>query len=162
MKTINLITFAVCVVCVAVVNTKGEALQSRIIGGEDAVAGQFPYQASLRTRLEKKHFCGASIISNRFLLTAAHCTSDLYAETLYIYGMIGSHRLQQGGIPIFFDRITPHQKYDTQLFFNDISLLRTTQEIVFTPHIQPISLPTKNTEGNVNVVVSGWGRTAVS
>ncbi|XP_031639363.1 chymotrypsin-2-like [Contarinia nasturtii] len=158
MKTINLITLALCVVCVASANTKSEY---RIVGGDDAVEGQFPYQASLRTRLHGRHFCGASIISNRFLLTAAHCTQDLYGDTLYIYGMIGSYRRKQGGIPIFFDRITPHQKYDTTLYFNDISLMRTTQNIVFTPLIQPLSLPTQNTDGSTPVIVSGWGRTTL-
>ena len=45
----------------------------RIVNGEDASPGQFPYQASLQ--FVGLHFCGASVISNEWLLTAAHCVT---------------------------------------------------------------------------------------
>lgn len=47
---------------------------TRIIGGRDAVQGQFPYQVSLRVR--GSHNCGGSIISRRYIVTAAHCVSN--------------------------------------------------------------------------------------
>lgn len=45
--------------------------ESKIVGGKDALSGQFPYQVSLRKN--KSHFCGGSIIDSRTILTAAHC-----------------------------------------------------------------------------------------
>lgn len=47
---------------------KGE---ERIVGGQEAASEQFPFIASLRNRAND-HICGASIISNRWLVTAAH------------------------------------------------------------------------------------------
>lgn len=43
----------------------------KIINGEDAAIADFPYQVSLR--LYDRHICGGAIISNRHILTAAHC-----------------------------------------------------------------------------------------
>lgn len=42
-----------------------------IIGGREAVPGQFPYMASLR--IQNFHICGGAIIDAYHILTAAHC-----------------------------------------------------------------------------------------
>ena len=44
--------------------------EERIVGGSDATAGQFPYILSMQTT---GHFCGATLISQTWAVTAAHC-----------------------------------------------------------------------------------------
>lgn len=53
-------------------------LTNRIVNGFDALDGQFPYQISLRRN--NYHHCGGSIISKRFILTAAHCVGENFGD----------------------------------------------------------------------------------
>lgn len=51
-----------------------QGILNRVVNGSEAGDGQFPYQISLR-RFELHH-CGGSIITRRFILTAAHCVGE--------------------------------------------------------------------------------------
>ena len=57
--------------------------QGRIVGGEEAVDGEFPWQVSLRqiTGIGATHFCGGSVIDKDWVLTAAHCCAGQVRES---------------------------------------------------------------------------------
>lgn len=47
----------------------------RVLGGSNAKEGQFPYQVSIK--VHGSHVCGGSIVSDYFVLTAAHCVENV-------------------------------------------------------------------------------------
>lgn len=63
-------TIVTVIFLISVVNfTSTEEVKSFIIGGRDAVAGQFPHFASLRYGDELWHGCGGAIITSRWILS---------------------------------------------------------------------------------------------
>lgn len=47
-------------------------MKARVVGGFEAVPGAFPWTAAIRIK-PQRHHCGATIISEFHLLSAAHC-----------------------------------------------------------------------------------------
>lgn len=57
-------------------NLHKKAFQPRVVGGDYAASKQFPYQVGLSTKKGGSFFwCGGSVISNEYVLTAAHCVA---------------------------------------------------------------------------------------
>jgi len=73
-------------------------INARIINGEDAIPYSWPMIVSLRDAdRSEEHFCGGTILSESYILTAAHCVdmfpNDLLFENLTI--VAGTHSLSQ-------------------------------------------------------------------
>lgn len=158
MKLIGLLCLVNCVVFAFAAS----AIEPRIVRGERASRGQFPYQASLRDVVLRQHFCGATIIHPRFLLTAAHCNAGLFRLPYSFVAVVGAVRRQFDGVAYIINKVMRHENFNLALIHNDISLIRTAREIVFTANIQPIALPKQNDMGDTLVVASGWGNTKES
>ena len=53
-------------------------VQSRIIGGAETVPNEYPWIARLsHARFDQEHLCGGAVVSDRHVLTAAHCTDNM-------------------------------------------------------------------------------------
>lgn len=133
--------------------------EGRIVGGTDALPQQFPYQASLRSKPNLRHFCGGSIVSNRWILTAAHCTIDERASTLV--AVVGTHLLSTGGVAHRIAVVRNHEQFNRISLENDIALIQTTHLISFGLFVSAIKLINRDVQsGGGELVVSGWGRIA--
>lgn len=136
--------------------------ETRIIGGTAALPHQFPHQVSLRRRRDRQHICGGSIITNHWILTAAHCNIDKTPENMQVWSGAITPR---DGDPHEISHIIDHPAYDRNERQNDIALLLLSTPIIFSRRALPIQLPQEDIpEGATNLpaLVSGWGLTSVS
>ncbi|KAK2151734.1 hypothetical protein LSH36_353g06046, partial [Paralvinella palmiformis] len=127
-----------------------------IVGGEQARPREFPWQVSLEDRTEF-HFCGASVLNQRYIITAAHCTDG--KQPAQIIAVTGKVRRTDTGVKYSLLEIKQHENYRPLTIQNDISLLHTADTIVLDSTAEPICSPSSSSAdytGN-KLTVSGWG-----
>lgn len=138
----------------------------KIVGGSIAIDGAFPWQVSLGVSWianpRPAHFCGGSILSERWILTAAHCVSDLTPDQIAVTA--GTNRLAAGAKRHNIKRIVAHASYDAGTMDHDIALLELFDELELNAATAAISLVPAADEATLlpegrAMVVSGWGAT---
>ncbi|XP_068612481.1 prothrombin [Brachionichthys hirsutus] len=145
--------------------------EQRIVGGDSAEAASAPWQVMLYKRSPQELLCGASLISDQWVLTAAHCI--LYPpwnknfSTGDILVRLGKHNRAKFESRtekiVAIDRIIVHPKYNWRENLNrDIALLHLRRPVTFTDQIHPICLPSKEVAKTLILEgfrgrVSGWG-----
>ncbi len=136
----------------------------RVMGGCSVSIGDFPWivslnQANARNRFEG-HFCGGSVIADRWVLTAAHCVDSLAPNApagFEIYA--NSASLQAGGVAYDVDRIFVHAGYQG-VGVNDIALLEISRPMGITPvRLSDAALAQSVERVGGETVVIGWGLT---
>ncbi|KAI4468741.1 transmembrane protease serine [Holotrichia oblita] len=137
----------------------------RIVGGKNAMFGEFPWQVLVREStwlgLFTKNKCGGVLISNRYVMTAAHCQPGFLASLVAVFGEydisnnMGSRRPLSRNVK----RVIVHRSYDPATFANDLALLELEHPIHFDQHIIPICLPREEEDFTGRMAtVTGWGR----
>lgn len=142
--------------------------EERIYGGYLARPGQFPHQASLRAIRNNNgfvHTCGGTIVTNRFVVTAAHCLQYLNNVTSNFKLVLGAHNRSGGeddGVAYAIERVFIHPGWNLSIIIHDVGLVQTIAEIEFTATIRPIPISRQFINSSYRAITSGWGRTDVS
>jgi len=142
--------------------------QADIVGGEDCDISEYPWQAAIYA---DGYLCGASVIHQYWVITAAHCVEEsnqvIAAESITIgvgstneyAGLFGA-----GGDEYEVEEVISHSAYGNS--GNDIALLRTKEPIQFDDDVQPISIICSSQvnagaqDVGVMAVITGWGNTS--
>ncbi|CAD7084974.1 unnamed protein product [Hermetia illucens] len=156
----------------------GISVNTRIVGGREIAPGQFPWMARLayrnRTSGKLTYRCAGSVISDRYIVTAAHCVTNLVSSLEVFLVRVGELDTKRNldcelnpvtcVIPQDYDiqKIIPHEKYDSPKYANDIALIKLVRPLNAT-EITPICLPVdelasadKKLTGKTGII-AGWG-----
>ncbi|KFB42848.1 trypsin [Anopheles sinensis] len=130
---------------------------ARIVGGFEIDVSETPYQVSLQYL--NSHRCGGSVLNNKWVLTAAHCTDGIVPYALAV--RLGSSRHASGGTVVNVANVVQHPNYDSATTDFDFALLELEGELSFSEVVQPIALPEQDepVEDGTLTTVSGWGNT---
>uniref|UniRef100_A0A6I8NJM9 chymotrypsin n=2 Tax=Ornithorhynchus anatinus TaxID=9258 RepID=A0A6I8NJM9_ORNAN len=131
---------------------------SRIVNGEDAVPGSWPWQVSLQDKTGF-HFCGGSLISKDWVVTAAHCAVS--TSHLVIAGEF-DHSSEEEDIQVLkIAKVFKNPKFNMFTIRSDITLLRLASPAQLSDTVSPVCLPSSSDEFPVDstCVTTGWGLT---
>ncbi|XP_062991786.1 plasma kallikrein-like isoform X2 [Elgaria multicarinata webbii] len=139
-----------------------EPRMTRIVGGINSSLGEWPWQVSLHVKLTSySHLCGGTIISDQWIVTAAHCVEELNSPE---YWRVYSGILKQSEIrddTSFFNvkQMIVHSEFRRSEEGSDIALMKLDRPMNFSVLEQPACLPSKE-EINTRYTecwVTGWG-----
>ncbi|KAM7160315.1 coagulation factor IX-like [Macrochelys suwanniensis] len=144
------------------VNQTAEHYDTRITGGSFCHRGHCPWQVFIRNR-RGYGFCGGSLISSRWVVTAAHCL-DIVKPHHVTLGDFDKHQREVKEQKIEVQQSWTHPHYDSDNYNGDIALLYLSSNVVFNEYVLPICLPNPNlatllTAEGTRGMVSGWGST---
>ncbi|XP_065771964.1 coagulation factor IX isoform X2 [Muntiacus reevesi] len=134
---------------------------NRVVGGEDAAKGQFPWQVLLHGEIAA--FCGGSIVNEKWVVTAAHCIKPGVKITV----VAGEHNTEE---PEPTEqkrnviRAIPYHGYNASInkYSHDIALLELDEPLKLNSYVTPICIADRE---YTNIFlkfgygyVSGWGK----
>lgn len=136
----------------------------RVVGGRDA-GEPVPFMASLQKNVTGLSapfpYCGASMLTEKHLVTAAHCLKNKTASMLSVN--VGDYNLSSSDdAPNIVRNVASykqHERYIIETYENDIAVITLTEAVPF-ESLTTVVLPPVNSDlpEGTTVCVMGWGR----
>ncbi|XP_041657233.1 coagulation factor IXb [Cheilinus undulatus] len=152
--------------------TEKDNTDERIVGGDEAKAGEIPWQVTLMyhspSQGRAQPFCGGSLLSELWVITAAHCLIQADIAQRVFFVRAGEHDINKDEGPERDHLVAQrhiHRSYNYNLspYNHDIALLKLATPVELSVQRRPICLGPKDFTENLlressTSLVSGWGR----
>ena len=113
---------------------------TRIVGGQETEVHEYPWQVGLVSRNGKTPWCGGTLISDRHVLTAAHCTAGETTKSMKV--LLGEHMIDDNSYTIMpISKITDDPLYNDNNYQYDFSILTLKEPVEFSAAIAPACMP---------------------
>ena len=149
--------------------------ESKILKGAKTEPNEYPWMVGLYSKHDKSLFCGGTLISDRWVLTAAHCLKNDEPEEIGV--LLGAHDINDANERniknVGVKNITVHPNYDNKTKRNDFALLKLSEHLSFSSpsvpsSILPVCLPERirnsrkfRDYAQESAIVTGWGETNI-
>uniref|UniRef100_H2YP69 Peptidase S1 domain-containing protein n=2 Tax=Ciona savignyi TaxID=51511 RepID=H2YP69_CIOSA len=150
----------------------------KIVGGTRAYPFSHPWMAMLLKKEGRRTFlCGATVICDKWLVTAAHCMNkqsrtsrvpdlDAIFYTVHVARFMGWKQAHGTQVQKFIGRqdidyLEQHEQFvsgvSRGVITFDIALIKLKKRIIFNEYVQPVCLPTVRARVAQVVWATGWG-----
>ncbi|XP_018331018.1 trypsin alpha-3 isoform X2 [Agrilus planipennis] len=136
-------------------------LGTRIINGTVVTnRTEFAYQVSFRVKSLNHHFCAGTIISERAVLTAAHCFETYSANSVVaVVGDLDISATSRETVHMEVAAILSHADYNRTSIENDVAVAMTKEIFSWTSTVNFLPLANNTPQGGTECYISGWGST---